>query len=150
MFLYIHMCSCSSLQNESQEMQANSLLTAHTSIYNVWKKLPSLQYKFSALCIIDGVIVAIGGIDSAGRIKTSSVYALSTSTMMWRRVGDLHFPCVCLGIVLPNSELLCMEKGAGTRIFKGKANGRIGQVGTSGLKQTEVCFSACIYIVLTH
>ena len=108
---------------ESQEVQNNSILSLTSS--NVWKKLPSLRYSFCTLCAIDDIMLAIGGIDEAGRVKTSSIYALSMITVTWKRIGDLHSPCVCLAVLLPGSELLCLERGAGTRVFKGKPNGKI-------------------------
>lgn len=104
---------------ESKEVQTNSLPLALAN--GVWKKLPSLQSAFSSLCIIDGVIVAAGG--TAGLTKTSSVYGLSMITVTWKSLGDLSTPCVCLVVALPNSELVCMERGAGPLVFKGRAVG---------------------------
>lgn len=101
---------------DSREVQLTGAPTLR-----VWKKLPSLLFSFCSLCVIDAALVAIGG--TAGRLKSSSVYALSTVTVSWKHVGDLHLPCACLAVVLGNSELICMERGAGNAVFKGKAIG---------------------------
>ena len=45
------------------------------------------------MCVVDGVLLAIGGADQDGSRKTSSIYGLHLEEKKWRHVGDLPFAC---------------------------------------------------------
>ena len=62
---------------------------------SIWRELPDVPYYRSAVCVVDGVLLAIGGIeeDSYGSKQTSAIYALHPIDQKWQHVGDMPFEC---------------------------------------------------------
>ena len=61
---------------------------------SIWRELPDVPYYYSAVCVVDGVLLAIGGQeDSYGSKKTSAIYALHPVDQKWQHVGDMPFEC---------------------------------------------------------
>ena len=59
-----------------------------------WTKLPDVPYYYSSVCVVDGVLLAIGGSeDSDGSKKTSAIYAFHLVDQKWQHVGDMPFQC---------------------------------------------------------
>ena len=58
-----------------------------------WRELPDVPYSLSAACVVDGVLLAIGGTeDQEGSKKmTSAIYALHPVDQKWQHVGDMPF-----------------------------------------------------------
>ena len=63
------------------------------------------------MCVVDGVLLAIGGTDQDGS-KTSSIYGLHLDEKKWRHVGNLPFACSWVDTLLLSGELLMVEGNA--------------------------------------
>ena len=59
------------------------------------------------MCVVDGVLLAIGGKD--GSMKTSSIYGLHLDEKKWRHVGNLPFACSRVDTLLLSGELLMVD-----------------------------------------
>ena len=72
-----------------------------------WETLPDVPFPISAIAVVDGRILSIGGVDY--RNLTSSIYAYSPDTQSWIHVGDLPMPLhsTC-AIVVPSGELIVL------------------------------------------
>ena len=62
------------------------------------------------MCVVDGVLLAIGGDDQDGS-KTSSIYGLHLDEKKWRHVGNLPFACSWVDTLLLSGGLLMVDGG---------------------------------------
>eukprot|EP00731_Ephydatia_muelleri_P001399 Em0001g1399a len=70
---------------------------------SAWRKLPDVPYYYSSACVVDGVLLAIGGTeDKNGEKKISAIYAYHHVEQKWQHVGDMPFEC-CFGDTLLQS-----------------------------------------------
>ena len=113
----------------------------------VWRKLPSLPNRYSCGCVVDGVLLAIGGqkyegdsdddggsddcvSDDGGGSddkdepnKTSSIYAFEPALNTWRHVGDLPFEASNVdALCLSGGDLLVVDGDSG-RVVRSKRKG---------------------------
>ena len=61
------------------------------TLQSTWRELPDVPYSNSAACVVDGVLLAIGGLDDLH--ETSAIYALHPVDQKWQHVGDMPFEC---------------------------------------------------------
>ena len=64
----------------------------------------------SSVCVVDGVLLAIGGEDQDGS-HTSSIYGLHLDEKKWRHVGNLPFACSWVDTLLLSGGGLLMVVG---------------------------------------
>ena len=63
------------------------------------------------MCVVDGVLLAIGGADQDGS-KTTSIYGLHLDEKKWRHVGNLPFACSWVDTLLLSGGLLMVDGNA--------------------------------------
>ncbi|KAL5499450.1 hypothetical protein EMCRGX_G010869 [Ephydatia muelleri] len=86
------------------------LTTAHThnTQQSVWREVPDVPTKLSSVCVVDGVLLAIGGHDQDGS-KTSSIYGLHLDEKKWRHIGDMPLACSMVNTLLLSGGLLMVD-----------------------------------------
>ena len=75
-----------------------------------WTQLPDLPYHYSTLCVVDDVLVAIGGKYSEGcsSMKTSSLYAFNGQR--WQHAGEMRLKAYWVDAVgLCHGEMLVID-----------------------------------------
>ena len=85
---------------------------------SIWRKLPDVPYYYSAVCVVDGVLLAIGGQekDSYGSKKTSAIYALHPVDQKWQHVGDMPFKCSFVDTLLLSGRRLLVVDGISQKV----------------------------------
>ena len=80
-----------------------TLTHTYDSQQSIWRKLPDVPYQCSSICVVDGVLIAVGGHDQHGT-KTSAIYGFCHhDDQMWGMLVTchLHVPgwthCCCQG-----------------------------------------------------
>ena len=85
----------------------------HTCTYtqqSTWTKLPDVPYCHSAVCVVDGVLLAIGGAEEDSSKQTSAIYALHPVDQKWQHVGDMPFECAYVDtLLLSGGRLLLVD-----------------------------------------
>eukprot|EP00731_Ephydatia_muelleri_P035079 Em0095g9a len=71
----------------------------------------------SSVCVVDGVLLAIGGEDQDGS-HTSSIYGLHLDEKKWRHVGNLPFACSWVDTLLLSGGGLLMVDGDTQQVLK--------------------------------
>ena len=102
---YIHVLKTAiSTQNEKQRQ-------------SVWSKLPDVPYYYSAVSVVDGVLLAIGGAeDELGTKKTSAICALDN--YRWKHIGDMPLKCSWVDTLVLSDEKLVVVDGGSRHIWK--------------------------------
>ena len=75
------------------------------------------------MCVVDGVLLAIGGDDQDGS-KTSSIYGLHLDKKKWRHVGNLPFACSRVDTLLLSGGGLLMVDGGTQHVLKITVQGK--------------------------
>ena len=75
------------------------------------------------MCVVDGVLLAIGGKDQDGS-KTSSIYGLHLEEKKWRHVGDMPFACSWVDTLLLSGGGLLMVDGDTRQVLKITVQGK--------------------------
>ena len=126
---HIHMTACTSL---IFNMHPHTHIHTHTQIsvqsqedaqQSIWRELPDVPYYYSAVCVIDGVLLAIGGQeeDSYGSKKTSAIYALHPVD---QHVGDMPFECSLVDTLLLSGGRLLVVDGYSQRVLRVTVEGK--------------------------
>ena len=76
----------------------------------------------SSVCVVDGVLLAIGGHD--GSRKTSSIYGLHLEEKKWKHIGDLPFACSWVDTLLLSGGGLLMVDGDTQQVLKITVQGK--------------------------
>ena len=76
------------------------------------------------MCVVDGVLLAIGGADQDGSMKTSSIYGLHLDEKKWRHVGNLPFACSRVDTLLLSGGGLLMVDGYAQQVLKITVQGK--------------------------
>ena len=76
----------------------------------------------SSVCVVDGVLLAIGGTDGSG--KTFSIYGLHLNEKKWRHVGDMPLACSQVDTLLLSGGGLLMVKGDTQQVLKITVQGK--------------------------
>ena len=77
----------------------------------------------SSVCVVDGVLLAIGGEDEDGS-KTSSIYGLHLNEKKWRHVGDMPLACSQVDTLLLSGGGLLMVEGDTQQVLKITVQGK--------------------------
>ena len=86
---------------------------------SIWRELPDVPYYCSAVCVVDGVLLAIGGReDQVGSTKTSAIYALHPVDQKWQHVGDMPFECSFVDTLLLSGGRLLVVDGDSKRVLR--------------------------------
>ena len=128
---YMYLCTCSNCvlhthmttHGTSPPISTTHIhkTSAHTheSQQSIWRQLPDVPYYRSSVCVVDGVLLAVGGAeDQSGSKKTSSIYGLYYDDKKWKHVGDMPFACSSVdtlllsdgGLLVVNGHNLCVLK----------------------------------------
>ena len=92
---------------------------------STWRELPDVPYYCSAVCVVDGVLLAIGGReDSYGSKKTSAIYALHPVDQKWQHVGDMPFECSFVDTLLLSGGRLLVVDGVSQRVLRVTVEGK--------------------------
>ena len=75
------------------------------------------------MCVVDGVLLAIGGDDQDGS-NTSSIYGLHLDEKKWRHVGNLPFACSMVDTLLLSGGGLLMVDGYTQQVLKITVQGK--------------------------
>ena len=81
-----------------------------------------MPYIGSAVCVVDGVLVAIGGRD--GSKETSAIYALHPVNQKWQHVGDMPFECSFVDTLLLSGGRLLVVYGRRQRVVRVTVEGK--------------------------
>ncbi|KAL5499456.1 hypothetical protein EMCRGX_G010879 [Ephydatia muelleri] len=92
-------------------------------LQSVWREVPDVPTKRSSVCVVDGVLLAIGGHDQDGS-KTSSIYGLHLDEKKWRHVGDLPFACSMVDTLLLSGGGLLMVDAVTQQVLKITVQGK--------------------------
>ena len=130
---HIHMTACTSL---NFNLHPHTHTHTHTQIsvqsqedaqQSIWRKLPDVPYIGSAVCVVDGVLLAIGGQEkgSYGSKKTSAIYALHPVDQKWQQVGDMPFECFYVDtLLLSGGRLLVVDGNSSKRVLRVTVEGK--------------------------
>ena len=92
---------------------------------SIWRELPDVPYYRSAVCVVDGVLLAIGGQeDLVGSKKTSAIYALHPVDQKWQHVGDMPFECSYVDTLLLSGGRLLVVDGDSKRVMRVTVEGK--------------------------
>ncbi|KAL5475152.1 hypothetical protein EMCRGX_G027217 [Ephydatia muelleri] len=95
---------------------------------SIWVRLSDVPYRYSSVCAVDGLLLAIGGGESIiGTNKTSAIYAFHCGDRKWVHVGDMPFQCDMVDTLLSGGELLCVD-GVSQQVFKVEVDGGNGRL----------------------
>eukprot|EP00731_Ephydatia_muelleri_P012653 Em0006g1547a len=86
-------------------------------LQSVWREVPDVPNMQSSVCVVDGVLLAIGGEDQDGS-NTSSIYGLHLDEKKWRHVGNLPFACSRVDTLLLSGGGLLMVDGDTQQVLK--------------------------------
>eukprot|EP00731_Ephydatia_muelleri_P012571 Em0006g1465a len=87
-------------------------------LQSVWREVPDVPTERSSVCVVDGVLLAIGGdCTEDGSKKASSIYGLHLDEE-WRHVGDLPFACSTVDTLLLSGGGLFMVNGYTEQVMK--------------------------------
>ncbi|KAL5499418.1 hypothetical protein EMCRGX_G010828 [Ephydatia muelleri] len=90
----------------------------HNTQQSVWREVPDVPNTLSSVCVVDGVLLAIGGTDQDGSRNTSSIYGLHLDGKKWRHIGDLPFACSMVDTLLLSGGGLLMVDGDTQQVLK--------------------------------
>ena len=97
----------------------------HNTQQSVWREVPDVSYYRSSVCVVDGVLLAIGGDGKEyGSKKTSSIYGLHLDEKKWRHIGDLPFACSMVDTLLLSGGGLLMVDGDTQQVLKITVQGK--------------------------
>ena len=126
---HIHMTACTSLIFNVHP-HTHTHTHTHTEIVvqsqddiqqSIWRELPDVPYYYSAVCVVDGVLLAIGGAeeDHYKSKKTSAIYALHSFDQKWQHVGGMPFECSYVETLLLSDGRLLVVDAISQRVFEG-------------------------------
>eukprot|EP00731_Ephydatia_muelleri_P004130 Em0002g306a len=85
-------------------------------LQSIWRQLPDVPCYWSSVCVAEGVLLAIGGVQ--GRFvskETSSIYGLHGDDKKWKHVGDMPFACSLVDTLLLSDGGLLVVDGCNSR-----------------------------------
>ena len=89
---------------------------------SVWRWLPDAPYKLSSACVVESVLLAIGGEELNGQ-KVSSIFAFNPLHATWQHVADMPFACSKADTLLLSNGDLLIADGHSQRVLRGKMEG---------------------------
>ena len=93
---------------------------------SVWKELPDVPSYFSSVCVINGVLLAIGGTeDQDGLIKTTTIYAFHHNDQKWQQVGDMPFKCSLVDTIALSREKVLIVDGDSAKVYEISLEGEL-------------------------
>ena len=105
------------------------LYTQITKQQSAWRELPDVPYHCSSVCVVDGVLLAIGGNQrEEGSKKTSAIYALHPVDKKWQHVGDMPFECSSVDTLLLSEGRLLVVDGGSKRVWRVTVEGKLREV----------------------
>ena len=113
---HIHMIACTSTTYQT------AVQSQKDTQESTWRDLPDVPYKGSAVCVVDGVLLAIGGSD--GSKETSAIYALHHVDQKWQHVGDMPFECSDLETLLLSDGRMLVVDGISQSVLRVTVEGK--------------------------
>ena len=96
----------------------------HDKQTSTWRVLPNVPHSCSSACVVDGVLLAIGGAeDRYYSKKLSAIYAFHHVDRKWMHAGDMPFPCSYVDVLSENGKLLLID-GYSQRVLKISVQGQ--------------------------
>ena len=92
------------------------------TLQSTWRELPDVPYSGSAVCVVDGVLLAIGGSD--GPKDTTAIYALHPVDQKWQHIGDMPFECSYVDTLLLSGGRLLVVDGVSQRVLRVTVEGK--------------------------
>ena len=90
---------------------------------STWREIPDVPYYYSSVCVVDGVLLAIGGALDGSR-KTSAIYALHPVDQKWQHVGEMPFECSSVDTLLLSGGRLLVVDGISQRVLRVTVEGK--------------------------
>lgn len=88
----------------------------HDKFESAWTELPDIPGIFSTICVINGVLLAIGGTeDRGGLMKTSAIYAFHQN---WHQVGKMPIKCSLVDVIALSNEKLLIVDGDSAQVYE--------------------------------
>ena len=84
-----------------------------------WGRLPDVPYCSSSVCIVDGVLLALGGAEGqSGSRKFNTIYGFHPIQKVWQHVGDMPFECSFVDSLLMTDNSLLVADGDSQKVLK--------------------------------
>ena len=126
---HIHMTACTSLifnvlphtHTHTHTHTPISVQSQEGTQQSIWRELPDVPYYRSAVCVVDGVLLAIGGReedDWRSKKKTSAIYALHPVDQKWQHIRDMPFECCYVDTLLLSGGRLLVVDGNSQKVLR--------------------------------
>lgn len=95
----------------------------YAATHCIWTRLQDLPYRYSTLCMVNNVLLAIGGKDNDGcsSMKTTAIYAFNE--LRWYHVGEMAVKAYWVdAVVLSDGDIVVVD-GCSLAVMKGEAKG---------------------------
>ena len=98
----------------------------HSAQQPTWRCLPDVPNYRSSVCILDGIILSIGGKEEqSGPIKaTKAIYAFHPFERTWKHVADMPFECHYVNTLMFSQHELLVIDGSSKKVAVVKAEGK--------------------------
>ena len=91
----------------------------HDKFESAWTELPDIPGIFSTICVINDVLLAIGGTeDLDGLIKTSAIYAFHHNDQNWHQIGRMPIKCSLADAIALSKEKLLIVDGDSAQVYE--------------------------------
>ena len=90
--------------------------------HSIWSKLTEVPYWQSSVCVVDGVLLAIGGYDESK--VTSAICAFHPVDQKWEHVADMPFECWSVDTLLLSGGRLLVVDGHTQKVLKITVEGK--------------------------
>lgn len=112
---------------------AQTAADSETKQQSIWRELPDVPYYCSSACVVDGVLLSIGGKEGIGgeegsKKKTSAIYAFHPTDKKWQHIGDMPFECSSVDTLLLSDGILLVVDGCSRKVMRVTVKGKYMQV----------------------
>ncbi|KAL5508911.1 hypothetical protein EMCRGX_G004174 [Ephydatia muelleri] len=88
-------------------------------LLSTWRTLPDVPYYYSSVCVVEGVLLAIGGAeDKDGSKKTATIYGFRQDDNRWEHIGDLPFACCWVDTLLLSGGGMLVVDGHSQQVLR--------------------------------
>ena len=92
---------------------------------STWRTLPDVPYYCSSVCVVEGVLLAIGGAeDKDGSKKTATIYGFCQDDNRWEHIGDLPFACCWVDTLLLSGGGMLVVDGHSQQVLRIAVEGK--------------------------
>ncbi|KAL5480069.1 hypothetical protein EMCRGX_G023688 [Ephydatia muelleri] len=94
----------------------------HDTQQSIWRRLPDVPHEYSSVCVVQGVLLALGGLD--GLKKTSAIHAFHHYDQNWELVAHLPFACYSVDTLSLSGGGLLVVDGDSQQVLKITVEGK--------------------------